>query len=101
MTDDMIDRVAHVLRETLWTHGCQLSKEINEELARAAIAAMRCWRKGRQAMTDDMVERVALAIMAEEFKISQTNWGDIDEEMQAGYRDMARAAIAAMPEPPK
>ena len=52
-------------------------------------------------MTDDMVERVALAIMAEEFKISQTNWGDIDEEMQAGYRDMARAAIAAMPEPPK
>ena len=40
MTDGMIDRVAHVLRETLWTHGCQLSKEINEELARAAIKAM-------------------------------------------------------------
>ena len=40
MTDDMIERVARVLRETLWTHGCQLSKEINEELARAAIKAM-------------------------------------------------------------
>ena len=40
MTDGMIERVAHVLRETLWTHGCQLSKEINEELARAVIEAM-------------------------------------------------------------
>ena len=40
-TNEDIERVARVLRETLWTHGCQLSKEINEELARAAIEAMR------------------------------------------------------------
>ena len=39
-TNEDIERVARVLRETLWTHGCQLSKEINEELARAAIEAM-------------------------------------------------------------
>jgi hypothetical protein len=37
----MVERVEQALREELWKHGSQLSRQINRDLARAAIAAMR------------------------------------------------------------
>ena len=38
---DMIERVTQALREVLWNYGVQLTKEMDELLARAAIEAMR------------------------------------------------------------
>ena len=39
-TNEDIERVARVLRETLWNYGVQLTKEMDEALARAVIEAM-------------------------------------------------------------
>jgi len=41
VTDDMIERVMNALRNTLWQHGTQLTRSINEELARAVLQEMR------------------------------------------------------------
>ena len=38
--EDMVERAAKAIRETLWNYGVQLTKEMDEALARAAIAAM-------------------------------------------------------------
>ena len=37
----MIERVTQALREVLWNYGVQLTKEMDELLARAAIEVMR------------------------------------------------------------
>jgi hypothetical protein len=104
MTNDMIERVAQALRSTLWQYGTQLTKSINEELARAAIEAMLGWQPIETAPKDGeriLVARPFATINAN--MVGEDYWAD---RLQGGC--WARSTPMAqpthwmpLPEPPK
>ena len=101
---DMIERVAQALREVLWNYGVQLTKEMDELLARAAIEVIRDWQPIETAPKDSEV----LILCKQGIRIAHYEpWRafqwfiSLDQTHSGGMFATKPTHWMALPEPPK